>query len=231
MRTTIQSIQYLLLCLFFSLKNNELYSKIEAPLVLAWPVASSFSLYSCHKNGGRTRSLEKKKISCSQISKGFLFLNCLRIIEKGFDSKRATIMSLSQRYNQNNKQEYVPRNNKKFIPKNHNTASTTMTLSNSLREQSSDGAAASSISATSSIRAAAPSPCGNFVNYLPHDEAVAAGLGADEGGLDPVESQRVVDLLNRELSRLLKLNPRDFWRQGFIYLFCIETLNSLSNFD
>lgn len=74
-------------------------------------------------------------------------------------------------------------------------------------------AAASSISATSSSRAAAPSPSGNFVNYLPHDEAVAAGLGADEGGLDPVESQRVVDLLNRELSRLLKLNPRDFWRQ------------------
>ncbi|KAH7567520.1 hypothetical protein JRO89_XS07G0086200 [Xanthoceras sorbifolium] len=42
---------------------------------------------------------------------------------------------------------------------------------------------------------------GIFVNYLPQDEAVAAGFGADEGGLDPVESQRVVDLLNRELSR------------------------------
>uniref|UniRef100_A0A7N0UK89 CUE domain-containing protein n=1 Tax=Kalanchoe fedtschenkoi TaxID=63787 RepID=A0A7N0UK89_KALFE len=54
---------------------------------------------------------------------------------------------------------------------------------------------------------------GNFVNYLPQDEAVAIGLGADEGGLDPLESQRVVDLLNRELSRLLKLNPTDFWRQ------------------
>ncbi|KAJ0025677.1 hypothetical protein Pint_08654 [Pistacia integerrima] len=45
------------------------------------------------------------------------------------------------------------------------------------------------------------------------DEAVAAGLSADEGGLDPVESQRVVDLLNRELSRSLKLNPRNFWRE------------------
>lgn len=122
-------------------------------------------------------------------------------------------MSQPQRYNQNNKQEYIPKNNKKFIPKNHNIAYTTTTLSNSLREQSSDVAAASSSSATSSSRAAAPSPSGNFVNYLPHDEAVAAGLGADEGGLDPVESQRVVDLLNRELSRLLKLNPRDFWRQ------------------
>lgn len=130
--------------------------------------------------------------------------------------------SQSQRYYQNNKQEYIPKNNKKFIPKNHNMASATTTLSNSLREQSSNVAAASGSSSTSSSRAAAPSPSGNFVNYLPHDEAVAAGLGADEGGLDPVESQRVVDLLNRELSRLLKLNPRDFWRQGFIYLFILH---------
>ncbi|KAJ0233764.1 Ubiquitin system component Cue protein [Hirschfeldia incana] len=54
---------------------------------------------------------------------------------------------------------------------------------------------------------------GSFVNYLPQDEAVAAGLGPEEGGLDPVESQGVVDLLNRELARLLKLNPRLFWRE------------------
>ncbi|OVA10958.1 Ubiquitin system component Cue [Macleaya cordata] len=54
---------------------------------------------------------------------------------------------------------------------------------------------------------------GNFVIYLPQDEAVAAGLGVEDGALDPVESQRVVDLLNRELSRLLKLSPRDFWRE------------------
>lgn len=69
---------------------------------------------------------------------------------------------------------------------------------------------------------------GNFVNYLPQDEAVAAGLGADEGALDPVESQRVVDLLNRELSRLLKLNPRDFWREGisFTELFIYFLFNS-----
>jgi hypothetical protein len=33
---------------------------------------------------------------------------------------------------------------------------------------------------------------GNFVNYLPQDEAVVAGLNANEGGLDPVESQTVV---------------------------------------
>ncbi|CAA0809046.1 Ubiquitin system component Cue protein [Striga hermonthica] len=54
---------------------------------------------------------------------------------------------------------------------------------------------------------------GKFVVYLPQDDAVAAGLGPEEGGLDPVESQHVVDLLNRELSRLLKLRPRDFWRE------------------
>lgn len=54
---------------------------------------------------------------------------------------------------------------------------------------------------------------GKFVTYLPQDEAVAAGLGADEGGLDPVESQRVVDLLSRELSRLLKLKPKEFWKE------------------
>lgn len=66
---------------------------------------------------------------------------------------------------------------------------------------------------------------GCFVNYLPQDEAVAIGLGADEGGLDPVESQRVVDLLNRELSRLLKLNPRNFWRQGIRYFNVYFTRN------
>lgn len=54
---------------------------------------------------------------------------------------------------------------------------------------------------------------GSFVNYLPQDEAVAAGLGVEQGALDPVESQRVVDLLNRELSRLLKSDPRDFWKE------------------
>ncbi|CAN7095806.1 unnamed protein product, partial [Brassica rapa subsp. narinosa] len=54
---------------------------------------------------------------------------------------------------------------------------------------------------------------GSFFNYLPQDEAVAAGLGPEDGGLDPVESQGVVDLLNRALARLLKLSPRLFWRE------------------
>jgi hypothetical protein len=46
--------------------------------------------------------------------------------------------------------------------------------------------------------------------YLPHDEAVAAGLG----GLDAHESQAVVDLLNDALAALLRAKPREFWRQG-----------------
>ncbi|KAM1106505.1 hypothetical protein TB2_003245 [Malus domestica] len=41
---------------------------------------------------------------------------------------------------------------------------------------------------------------------------MVAGLGVDEGGLNALELWRVVDLLNRELSGLLKLNLR-FWRQ------------------
>lgn len=69
------------------------------------------------------------------------------------------------------------------------------------------------------------STSGNFVIYLPQDEAVAAGL--EEGGLDPVESQRVVDLLNRELSRLLKLRPRDFWREGCYSFVRVDTLRLL----
>ncbi|KAK9097167.1 hypothetical protein Sjap_022664 [Stephania japonica] len=54
---------------------------------------------------------------------------------------------------------------------------------------------------------------GSFVDYLPQDEAVATGLNVEDGALDPIESQRVVDLLNRELSRLLKSKPQDFWRE------------------
>ncbi|GAA0164913.1 hypothetical protein LIER_20443 [Lithospermum erythrorhizon] len=63
-------------------------------------------------------------------------------------------------------------------------------------------------SLSNSLRQSGGGAAGDFVNYLPQDEAVAVGRGAD-----PVESQRVVDLLNRELSRLLKFNPKDFWRE------------------
>ncbi|KAK9270193.1 hypothetical protein L1049_025769 [Liquidambar formosana] len=71
---------------------------------------------------------------------------------------------------------------------------------------------------------------GSFVNYLPQDEAVAAGLGAEDGGLDPVESQRVVDVLNRELSRLLKLSPRDFWREVASDVSLLDFLDSFLQF-
>lgn len=117
--------------------------------------------------------------------------------------------------NNTSNKKYVPRNKQNFFPENLNAT----TLSKSLRQNSdvaissratSSGGRASSRDAGAS----AHTHSGNFVNYLPQDEAVAAGLSADEGGLDPVESQRVVDLLNRELSRLLKLKPRDFWREG-----------------
>lgn len=56
--------------------------------------------------------------------------------------------------------------------------------------------------------------------YLPHDEAVAAGLG----GLDAQESQAVVDLLNDRLAALLRAPPREFWRQGNRILSLIESV-------
>lgn len=51
-----------------------------------------------------------------------------------------------------------------------------------------------------------------FVKYLPQDDAIAAGLGAEDGGLDPEETQGVADLLNQELRALLRMRPREFWR-------------------
>ncbi|KAJ8541188.1 hypothetical protein K7X08_002004 [Anisodus acutangulus] len=120
---------------------------------------------------------------------------------------------MSNRYNNQNRNEQT----QKFVPK-HNS----QTLANSFRQSvKSDGSSTVAVNSVKSrarmgesgswVSAAIPS--GNFVNYLPQDEAVAAGLGADEGALDPVESQRVVDVLNRELCRLLKMNARDFWRE------------------
>ncbi|MFS7938896.1 putative ubiquitin system component CUE, UBA-like superfamily [Helianthus anomalus] len=111
-------------------------------------------------------------------------------------------MSNHQRYSTKNKthqQRFVPKSSQ---PLNQNP-NLNPTLSDSLRKQQS----------LSSSRPQSGDDGGSFVNYLPQDEAVAAGLGAEEGGLDPVESQRVVDLLNRECSRLLKLNAKYFWKQ------------------
>ncbi|PON72937.1 Ubiquitin system component Cue [Parasponia andersonii] len=127
---------------------------------------------------------------------------------KGFGSKAQKIFVPKS-------QDQIQKQNPNPISKDPNPA--TPTLSNSLRQSLSqqpshddDHAAAASATKNNGGRARGG---GNFVNYLPQDEAVAAGLGADEGGLDPLESQRVVDLLNRELSWLLKLNPREFWRE------------------
>ncbi|XVF39816.1 hypothetical protein PTKIN_Ptkin01aG0062600 [Pterospermum kingtungense] len=103
-------------------------------------------------------------------------------------------------------------------PKNQNPNPTTLSTSlrQSLPRQQNNASSASAFASASNWvpkRGTPVTPYGNFVKYLPQDEAVAAGLGAEDGGLDPVESQRVVDVLNRELSRLLKLSPREFWKQ------------------
>lgn len=150
---------------------------------------------------------------------------------------------MSRRYSQNNnrqqQQEWRSNNSRnspkpQFVPKNQNP-NPNPTLSDSLRQSlsnQSDAAAAAPASSgnigTGSSRiqlrddgawvsrkaVAGVQGGGKFLTYLPQDEAVAAGLGADEGGFDPIESQRVVDLLSRELSRLLKLKPKEFWKEG-----------------
>ncbi|AAF24949.1 T22C5.20 [Arabidopsis thaliana] len=143
-----------------------------------------------------------------------------------------TTMSNRRSNRQDENTRYVPKGHQqqKFVPKPMNPTPTSnstpfpVSLSSSLRQSDSSGAS-SRVSASGGSRVrigdqgqlvSSKSPAqggGSFVNYLPQDEAVAAGLGPDDGGLDPVESQGVVDLLNRELTRLLKLNPRDFWRE------------------
>ncbi|GMP80874.1 hypothetical protein CsSME_00035812 [Camellia sinensis var. sinensis] len=128
---------------------------------------------------------------------------------------------MSNRYAQNRyggKQQQQQQ--KKFVAKSSTRTTNTpnsktpqtepKTLSNSLRQ--------SDYASTRNLVSG-----GNFVNYLPQDEAVAAGLPPDNGGLDPVESQRVVDHLNTHLSRLLRLCPRDFWTQ-------VASDHSLHNF-
>ncbi|KAM6581756.1 hypothetical protein CsatA_005530 [Cannabis sativa] len=124
---------------------------------------------------------------------------------KGFSKTEKIFVAKNQDQEQNQ--------NRNPISKKPSPSST---LSNSLRQslsQPSNATASGSKVQIGNNGGAKLSGDGKFVNYLPQDEAVAAGFGADEGGLDPVESQRVVDLLNRELSRLLKLNPKEFWRE------------------
>jgi activating signal cointegrator complex subunit 2 len=100
---------------------------------------------------------------------------------------------------------------KKFVPKNP-----TPTLSTSLRDkqQTTSDTNTNSSSSGTVQPARGVNINGNFVYYLPQDDAVAAGFGAEDGGLDALESQNVVDLLNSQLSRLLKLKPKEFWSQG-----------------
>ncbi|KAL0698782.1 hypothetical protein Bca4012_054904 [Brassica carinata] len=125
---------------------------------------------------------------------------------------------------------YTPkgRGQQKFVPKAFNptpppTSAFPVSLSSSLRQSDSSSSRAPAPGGGSRVRigdqgqlVSSKTPAqggGSFVNYLPQDEAVAAGLGSEDGGLDSVESQGVVDLLNRELTRLLKLNRRQFWRE------------------
>ncbi|XP_072991765.1 uncharacterized protein [Typha latifolia] len=108
--------------------------------------------------------------------------------------------------NRSQRQRYIPKSNPSISnPRIESKPSPPPSLTTSLRASS-----------TSSSRSK-PSQDGArfrfFVSYLPQDEAVASGLGAESGGLDAVESQAVVDLLNDELSNLLSLRPRDFWRE------------------
>lgn len=55
---------------------------------------------------------------------------------------------------------------------------------------------------------------GLFLPYLPQDDAVAAGLGAKDGGIDASEAQEVVDHLNQQLASLLRCSPPEFWKKG-----------------
>ncbi|CAK9317084.1 unnamed protein product [Citrullus colocynthis] len=153
---------------------------------------------------------------------------------------------MSNRYNHDGNKG-LRKDQKKYIPKNQNQSTNELpnpklTLSTSLRQslpKPSNSAAVTTSAAPSMSRiqigangdwVSSRASGGNFVNYLPQDEAVATGLRAEEGALDPVESQRVVDLLNRELSRLLKLNAKEFWREVAMDTSLLEFLDSFLKF-
>lgn len=61
---------------------------------------------------------------------------------------------------------------------------------------------------------------GLFLPYLPQDDAVAAGLGSTEGGIDASEAQEVVDNLNEQLASLLRCSPAEFWKKGEFTVAC-----------
>ncbi|ONL94671.1 uncharacterized protein [Zea mays] len=100
-------------------------------------------------------------------------------------------------------QRYVPKSAPAAAPKPSppSQPSLTTALRSSAASPSSSGSGGSS-SGSVGVRSVDA-----FVAYLPHDEAVAAGLG----GLDAHESQVVVDHLNDALAALLRAKPREFW--------------------
>lgn len=129
-------------------------------------------------------------------------------------------------------QQQPPNSYQKFVPKQKQTIAITSSdirpkieenasksrprLTTPLRDSSSTTTTSSSnaFSLESNVRSWGRSTA--FVNYLPHDEAIAVGLRINNAGLDSVESQMAVDILNDALSWLLKLDPRGFWREGTV---------------
>jgi len=74
-----------------------------------------------------------------------------------------------------------------------------------------------SVAGRNEVKRAAPTVVkteGLFLPYLPQDDAVAAGLGAKDGGIDASEAQEVVDYLNQQLASLLRCGPPEFWKKG-----------------
>lgn len=124
---------------------------------------------------------------------------------------------MSNRYGQ---QKGFAKSQKKFVPKTQREVNTpNPTLSTSLRQSAASASTTGRVLSAENLDSGsrrAEGGRGSFLHYLPQDEAVASGLGAQEGALDPLESQRVVDIANEELSRLLKLSPREFWKQGTV---------------
>jgi activating signal cointegrator complex subunit 2 len=117
-------------------------------------------------------------------------------------------------------QRYVPKSAPAAAPKPSppSQPSLTTALRSSAASPSSSGSGGSS-SGSVGVRSVDA-----FVAYLPHDEAVAAGLG----GLDAHESQVVVDHLNDALAALLRAKPREFWLRGKRnILLCIACLSNL----
>ncbi|CAL4929679.1 unnamed protein product [Urochloa decumbens] len=102
-------------------------------------------------------------------------------------------------------QRYVPKSASPAAPKPSPPSQPSLTTA--LR--SSTASSSASGSGGSTRGSVGDGAADGFVAYLPHDEAVAAGLG----GLDAQESQAVVDLLNDALAALLRAKPREFWRQ------------------